>query len=269
MAIITISRGTFSGGQRLAESIAEKLGYRCLARVAIVQQAAKRYGVSEDKITKAIDESPGVLEHLRSDRRRFLAFVRAALVNEVKDDKVVYHGLAGHFLLSGVPNVLKVRVIANMEFRIKAAMDRGHLTREDAKQAIKKMDYKRTRWTKFLYGIDWDDPSPYDLVINLNQISLSSACEIVCHTVSLDSFKTPPGWQKTMGNLTLSTEVKAIIAAHKNIADAGVEIEADGGVITLGGTVASPEHADEIREVVRAIPGVKDINSKMQVRHQG
>ena len=35
MAIITVSRGTFSGGQSLAECVAEKLGYRCLPRFAL------------------------------------------------------------------------------------------------------------------------------------------------------------------------------------------------------------------------------------------
>ena len=266
MAIITISRGTFSGGKSLAECIAEKLGYRCLSRVESLG-AARRYGVSEEKLSRAISEAPGILEHLSSERRRFLVFIRAALVSEVKDDRVVYHGLAGHFLLSGVPNVLRVRVIASMEFRIKAAMERGHLTREDAIQVIRTMDDKRAKWTKFLYHVDWNDPSPYDLVINLDQINLSSACEIVCHTVSLDEFLTTPGWQKTMDDLTLSTEVRAIIAANGSIADAGVEIEADGGVVTIGGTVGSLEDADKIRETVRTIPGVKEINSKMQVQH--
>ncbi|MFC2008336.1 cytidylate kinase family protein [Chloroflexota bacterium] len=267
MAIITVSRGTFSGGRSLAESVAERLGYRCLPRVALYE-TANRYGVSEEKLSKAISEAPHLLEHLSSDRARYLACARAALLNEVKGDNVVYHGLAGHFLLKGVSHVLRVRVIANMEFRIKAAMDRSHLTREDAIQVLRTMDDKRARWTRFLYHVDWGDPSSYDLVINLDQISLDSACEIVCSTVSLDEFKTTPEWRITVDDLVLSTEVRAAIAANaasKNIADAGIEIEADKGVVTIGGTVASLGDADKIREIVRTIPGVNEIDSKMRV----
>ena len=47
MAIITISRGTFSGGQSLAEYVAGKLGYRCLAREVLIE-AARQYGVDEE-----------------------------------------------------------------------------------------------------------------------------------------------------------------------------------------------------------------------------
>ena len=264
MAIITISRGTFSGGQGLAQCVAEKLGYRCIPRIEL-QQAAKRYHVSDEELSKAISGTPGILERLHSERVRYLACIRAALVKEVKDDKVVYHGLAGHFLLEGVPNVLRVRVIANMEFRIKGAMERGDLTREDAIQVIKTMDEKRTRWTKFLYHVDWLDPALYDIVINLDRISISGACEVVSLAVSQPEFQATPDSQKTIDDLVLSTEVKALIAAHKGISALGVEIEADAGIVTIGGTVESVADADKIREIVRTTPGVKEINSNMRV----
>ncbi|MFC1967862.1 cytidylate kinase family protein [Chloroflexota bacterium] len=268
MAIITISRGTFTGGRSLAERVAEKLGYRCLAMAELVE-ASRKYDLPEEKISKAISETPGLLEqltHLNPERRSLLYCIRAALVKEVRDDNVVYHGLAGHFLLRGVPNVLRFRVIADMESRLKDAMDRGHLSREDAIQIIKTLDDKRLRWTKFLYHVDWNDPSLYDLVINLHQISLSTACEVLCHTASLDEFKRTPESQKLMDDLVLSTEVRAIIAANKSTADVGVEIKADNGIVTIGGTVASLNEADKVREIVRTVPGVKEIDSKMRVQ---
>jgi cytidylate kinase len=269
MAIITISRGTFSGGQNLAECVAEKLGYRCIARQVLVE-AAREYGVPLDKLSKALAEPPGFLERLTTERAHYLAYIRATLCKEVKDNNVVYHGHAGHLLLVGLPYVLRVRVIANMEFRIKAAMERRKLNREGAIEFIKKVDEQRVRWTKFLYHVDWTDPSLYDIIINFELLSLSSACDIVSHAVSLDEFKITPESQKVMDDLLLSTEVRAIIAsngASKGFADAGVEIETNGGIVTIGGTVGSLEDADKIRDVVRKIPGVKEIDSKMQVRH--
>jgi len=268
MTIITISRGTFSGGRSLANRVAEKLGYRCLAMVELTE-ASRRFGVPEEKLLKAIDEAPSLWERLSSERARHLACIRAALVREVKDDNVVYHGLAGHFLLTGVPHVLRVRVIANMEFRIKGAMNRDHLAREDAIQAIKTIDDKRAKWAKFLYHVEWGDPSLYDLTINIDHLGLSSACEVVCHIASLDEFKTTTESQKIIDDLVLSTEVRAIIAANaasKNIADARVEVEADNGVVIIRGTVESLGDADNIREIVKTIPGIKEIDSKMQVK---
>ena len=265
MAIITISRGTFSGGRDLAECVAKKLGYRCIARVESYE-ASKRYGVSDEELTRAVSETPGILEHLSSERARYLAVFRAALVNEVKDDNVVYHGLAGHFLLHEIPHVLKVRVIADTEFRIRGAMERTKLNRKEALDYLKKADEKRIKWTRFLYHVDWNEPSLYDLIINLEHISLNSACDILCHALTLNEFVTTPEWRKTMDDMVLSTEVRAVIAVHKDIDDSGLDVSADGGTITLGGTANSLHEADKIRETAKAVPGVRTIISNMKVK---
>ncbi len=39
MSIVTISRGSFSSGEALAECLAGKLGYRCVDRDVIVEKA--------------------------------------------------------------------------------------------------------------------------------------------------------------------------------------------------------------------------------------
>ncbi|MGB9736313.1 MAG: cytidylate kinase family protein, partial [bacterium] len=51
MAIITISRGTFSGGQMLAECLAKKLGYKSISREILIE-AAEKYGISENNLTR-------------------------------------------------------------------------------------------------------------------------------------------------------------------------------------------------------------------------
>jgi cytidylate kinase len=265
MAIITISRGTFSGGRDLAECVAEKLGYRCLARVE-TYAAAKKYGVSDDELTKAISETPGFVDRISSERARFITFLQAALISEVKTDNVVYHGLAGHFLLQKVPNVLRVRVIADMEFRIKGAMDRTKLNRKEALEYLRKADEKRVKWTRFLYHVDWHDPSLYDIIINLEHISLGSACDILCHAITTDEFITTPGWRKVMDDLALSAEVKAAVAMNRDVSETGLEVTADGGAITLTGTIGSLQEADRIREIAKSVPGVRALNSKMQVK---
>jgi cytidylate kinase len=265
MAIVTISRGTFSGGQLLAACVAERLGYRCISREVFVE-AAKQYGVPLEKLSKALTEPPGFLHHLTAERIHYLAYIRAALCKEVKDDRVVYHGLAGHLLLKGFPNVLRVRVIADMEFRIKAAMERQNLSREKAVEFVQKIDEKRVKWTKFLYHVDWSDPSLYDIVINIERTSIDGACDIVCQSASLDKFNVTPHVQRVIDDILLSTEVRAILAEGKGIADGGIEIEADGGIITIGGTVGSMGEADKIREIIRDIPGVKGIHSSLRVR---
>ncbi|MFH1486448.1 MAG: cytidylate kinase family protein [Chloroflexota bacterium] len=265
MAIITISRGTFSGGQRLAECVAARLGYRCTSR-EVLAEAAKRYGVPEERLSQALTKSPSILEHVTSERFRYLAFIRSALIKGALDEKIVYHGHAGHLLLSDVPHVLRVRVIASMEFRTKALTDHHNLSREEAIQLIKKVDEERVRWTRFLYHVDWKNPSLYDVVVNLDHVGLPGACELVCQTANMEQFKATPESRKTMADLVLGSHLRAIIASNRGISDGDLHIGSDEGVITITGTVGSLVDADRVRVMVREAPGVKEIRSRMQVR---
>ncbi len=67
MAIITISRGTFSGGKRLAACLGATLGYRVISREVLVA-AAERYGVREETLVKGIESPPTFWERFSVDR---------------------------------------------------------------------------------------------------------------------------------------------------------------------------------------------------------
>ena len=265
MSIITISRGTFSGGQSLAECVAEKMGYRCIAR-RVLRQAAREYGVDEEKMYKSLIGKPGLLDRLTLERVHYTTYIQAALCKEVQSDNVVYHGHAGHLLLKGVPHVLKIRVIASMEQRIRAAMESQGIAREQAMDHIARVDAVRAKWTKYLYGVDWTDPQLYDLVVNLDQMSVSNACEVVRAAANLDEFRTTPESQRMMDDLVIASGARAKIAAEKGIGDAEVEVEAHGGVATVGGTVGSLDEADRIKQIAREMPGVVEVISRIRVR---
>ena len=263
MAVITISRGTFSGGESLAQDVAGKLGYHVLPRLEL-HEAAMRYGVSNEVLSDAISEAPHFMERQNSERARYLACIRAALVRAVKDDNVVYHGLAGHFLLQGVPHVLRVKVIANAEFRIRGAMERTGLNRKETIDYIRKMDEKRAKWTKFLYHVDWNDPLLFDVVINIDRFNISDASEVIVDTVRQERFKKTPETQKIMEDLALSTEVRAMIAMSKGIADSALEVKSDGGAVTVSGIAGTSSDADKIREIARMVTGVRSVEFRTQ-----
>jgi cytidylate kinase len=176
MSVITISRGTFSGGKMLAECLAAKLGFRCIDRDAIVAKAATP-DVSQEILREALVKPPSFLERYKHRKYIYLALIQAALADEVRTGKVVYHGNAGHLLLPGGTPVLRVRIIAPLEFRVQMAMERENLNREGAISYIQKVDQDRQKWTQYLYGVDWNDPALYDVFINLEYLSIDQACE--------------------------------------------------------------------------------------------
>ena len=239
----------------VAEGVAQMLGYRCIEREQIIQRA-EVWGVSQDDLRTAIEEPPTFLGPSPQTRYRYLAFIQAALTEEARRGKTIYHGLAAHLLLGKAPHVLRVRIIAPMEFRIDQVQNQQRRTRKEAVAYIKKIDEDRRRWTKFLYEVDWTDASLYDLVINLEQMSVQEACTIIFSASQLKCFEFTPDTQKAMDDLALASHVKAHLAMEPTTADLQFEVVAEGGCVSVKGGVDSPAQGKTIGNIVRNLPGV-------------
>ncbi len=261
MAIITISRGTFSGGERLAECLGRRLGYRTMCREVLVL-AASMFEVSETDLVKAIEKETSIKERLllkNKDRLRYLSFIQSALCEEAKKDNLIYRGHAGHLLLNGVSHVLKVKVIAPMEQRIAFVMERNKLSVKEAKQYIRDKDRQRKQWAKFLYNVDWNDPSLYDIVVNLNTITIPAACETIAVLVNTPPFRTTEASRTAMNDLAVTSRVKAALAYDEATRDFAIDVATDDGVVTLTGRVNNMQEIDTIEKVVAGVPDVKDV----------
>jgi len=126
VAIITISRGSYSKGREIAEKLAEALGYDCVSREVLIG-ASGRFNVPEIKLVRALHDAPKVLDRFSNGKKKYVAYIKQAFLEHVQIDNVVYHGLAGHFFLRGVGHALKVRIIADLNDRVR--LEKG--TRED------------------------------------------------------------------------------------------------------------------------------------------
>lgn len=267
MAIITISRGTMSGGQMLADMLAKKLGYRCLSREIIIK-AADDYGVEEYKLFEAIRKSPTILQKLTFDRERYLAFIQASLCEYAKDDNLIYHGHAGHILLKGISHVLRFRILAGMPFRLKAAMERHKFTEEEARKYIEQVDKERIKWTKFLYGKDWTSAELYDLVVNLDNADLDFACDLVMCAIKQPAFQTTTDSKKMMNDLLIFSRIRAALAQIPQIRLGSLDIKADNGEIILQGKCKSAKILDTILEITTNVPGVTQVINKLNVDYR-
>ena len=258
MPIITVSRGTFSGGSEMAGCLGEHLGYQVVSR-EILAEAAARYGVSEAKLVRALEKSPGFWDRFLHDRRLYLAFIQAALCERVEGDNVVYHGHAGHLLLRGVRHVLRVRLIAPLEYRVAQVRERMHLTGDDAVRHIERVDRERANWTRFLYGVDWHDPTLYDLTVSLERFDLAAACQVVATAAAQPQFQPDEASRKALADLRLASQVRAALAADPSTAHAEVEVHADAGALVILGKLADPRLVEAVVAGARAVAGVRSV----------
>jgi hypothetical protein len=81
MPIITLSRGSMSGGKALAEKVAEKLNCNNIVSREVLLKASEEYGVTEQELTDAMQKPPRLLERsAKNPRRLYLTLIRAVPV---------------------------------------------------------------------------------------------------------------------------------------------------------------------------------------------
>ena len=261
MAVITISRGSYSRGKEVAEKVAQKTGYECIAREVFLD-ASEEFNIPEIKLIHAINNGPSILDRFIYGKEKYIAYIQAALLKHLQKDNVVYHGFAGHFFVRDIPHILKVRIIADLEDRVRIVMDRDGISRKEALHLLEKVDKQRRKWGRELYGIDTWDPMLYDLVLHIHKITVDDAVDIICHNAQLKHFQTTPESQKAMDDLALSVKVKAALIDTKP----DIEVSADNELVyikTEAPLEQEPELVQKMEKIVKTIPGVKEI--KIQV----
>ena len=207
MFAIAISRGSLSAASKLAEGLQAKLGGSIVPREEVIK-AAENYGLGETGLREEHilkQHVPGFWERYTEARRHYLACFRGALFDFVLKGPVIYHGNLAHILLDDVPFVLRVRVNAPLENRVKILAAEQGLSEADAVAKITEIDKQRKRWVQFLYDVDTRDPVLFDIVLNLQRMTIDDATELVASEVNKDRFQSSEKSLKTVRNLHLAS----------------------------------------------------------------
>jgi cytidylate kinase len=269
MAIVTISRGTLSGGEALAECLAGRLGVPAISR-EVIRDAASRYGIAETLLDQQLQRVPGLIQRRfggNDERRMYLLAIQTALAERAQEGDFIYHGHAGHLLLKALPGVFKVRLIAPMEYRIRMVRERQGLSEEEAVKHIEQVDKNRAVWTKFLYNVDWLEPSLYDIVVNLEYLSMDTACSMIERGVQQPEYQDKPERKKVIDECALACRIQLRLAQDDRTKGMHIDVEVFDQVARINGRffgagpLSSGLHRSEedIMEVVRQFKEIKKV----------
>ena len=256
MSIITISRGSYSRGKEVAEKLALKLGYECISR-DILLEASDEFNIPEIKLIRALHDPTSVLERFTHGKERYISYIYASLLQHVRKDNIVYHGLAGQFFLRDIPHALKVRVIADMQTRVNEEMIRENISAEKALYILHKDDEERRKWGLQVYGTDTWDSRLYDIVLHIGKLTVDDAVDILFDTVQKPNYQATAESLKIVEDLALSAKVKVNLV---KIAPK-IQVTADHGKIFISGIddTLVAKNKTQINTIAMQVEGVEEV----------
>jgi cytidylate kinase len=233
----------------------------------VALEVAGKVGISPALMMEKVEESPSLWERMTAERTAYVVAMQVVLSERAMGGHLVYHGYAGHLLLKGMPALLKVRVIAPMEVRVPLVMEEWHLGAEAAEAHIKKMDDARARWTKFVFGVDWRDPSLYDVVLNLGVISVSTACEALAGMARSPEFALDEAILGKLRDFGLASRIRLALVTGTLPGASKLEVEVQDGIAFIKGDIPrDPRYADSearfkkaLTDMVLSVEGVKHL----------
>ena len=257
MGIITISRGSYSNGKEVAEKLARELGYECISR-DILLEASTHFNIPEVKLVRAIHVAPSFFERFKHGKEKYILFIREAFLEHIQKDNIIYHGLAGHFFIKGIPNILKVRIMANIEDRIKEEMKREKISEKEARYILNKDDDERRKWGMFLYGIDTNDACLYDIVLHIDNMKVNDAVDILADLARRPCFQTTAESLMKIKDSYLAAKAQAALFDKFSAA----EVKCRNAVVSVKIETAlslEKDATDSIRDALKNIDDIEEV----------
>lgn len=194
---ITISRQMGSLGYETAKIVGARLGFSIVWR-EIINQAARKAGAPEAALA-AIDEL-GLFGICPSDEEchAYFAALTEVMCALADQSGLIIVGRAGQVILKGRPDVFHVRVIAPQVVRAERIAQANRISMSGAMAQVKQSDRFRKNYLKRFYGVNWNDPELYDLVINTGRTDATTAAELILLALG--------HWNQTQTHLDMGPE---------------------------------------------------------------
>ena len=193
--VITIGRQCGSGGKKIGETVAQRLGVKCYDK-ELLTLAAKNSGLCEE-LFETHDEKPtsSFLYSLVMDtysmgysnsaymdmplnHKIFLA--QFDTIKKLADEEsCVIVGRCADYELAEYPNVVSVFVTGNDEERIEYLKQLYKVETAKAKDIMVKTDKKRASYYNYYSSKKWGDSRSYDLCINSSSVGIDGAVDMI------------------------------------------------------------------------------------------
>jgi cytidylate kinase len=183
LAIITISRQSGSLGREIAEQLAERLNMPLITRKRFVDQNLSDITTPYER--KMLEQSHKFYLTSAKDGVSFKEHIQNRLLEEAEKSPCVILGMGGQVIFSKHTNAINIRVIASETTRFANFCHKYGLRETEAEKLLRQSDRRHKRFISTLYGVDWDNPDLYDIILNTDNMSIDHCVELIAFNISL------------------------------------------------------------------------------------
>ena len=200
MAIITISRGSFTQSETIAKEVARKIGYDFVSG-DVVLEYSNNLNIPEADLIKEVHDSFSIVDAIEAGNGKYVKEIQNFLLSFLLRDDVVYCGVAGQAFLQGVPYALNVRIVADPDELARKSMERDAVSWETAMKSVVDEDEERRRWCHELYGIDIWQSKYYDMVLKTGALTINAIVETIRSFIQPGSFRMTSKFEERLNQL--------------------------------------------------------------------
>ena len=267
MYFITFSRMMGAHGPEIARRVADQLGYSFYDTEAI-ERVAREMGFLKD-VKEADEKVPSLFQRFFSHQPEIhLDRLYSVIYELASRGDAVFLGRGGHTLLRAFKCALHIRVIASLEKRIQHLEERG-LVKGEAIQAIRISDHERGAFIKLAFGLDWDNPELYDIILNMDNLTVDLAVDTVLHMARTEEIKgRSRDVMKSLEMMGLARRVEAaLLEAELGYPSSLVSISVlEPGKIRLTGFLEAKWDKERVERILKGVKGLQSIDNQTRVR---
>lgn len=193
--VITIGRQCGSGGKKIGQMLAEKMGVKCYDK-ELLSRAAKESGLCEE-LFETHDEKPtsSFLYSLVMDTYS-LGYTTSAYMDMpinhkiflaqfdtikklAEEESCVIVGRCADYALADYPNTASVFITGEDKDKLERLKEMYKVDDSKAKDIMVKTDKKRASYYNYYSSKKWGDSRSYDLCINSTALGMDGCVDII------------------------------------------------------------------------------------------
>ena len=270
MPCVAMTREMGSLGKDVAAGIAERMQRRVVYH-EIIEPLASKMRLRKSHVERFLEGKSGVWERLSTDKTSLSIFTADETMRLLRDGQTgVIRGWGAAHLLKGIPHVVRVRVCAPLEVRIRRMMERlATDNRETVASEIEISEEAHTAITRRHFNVNWRDPEEYDLVLSTDRLSVDECVDTVENVMKKPKFQETEASLRKMEDLAIVWGVRSALRRDERTKQVAITIDSEDGVVRLRGVVDDGEEAATVAQLAATVEGVKQVRNELRAARSG